>query len=318
MTSRTAARLLFLYPHCWRARYGQEFAALLEQHPFSFKTFFDVLLSAGETHMQAALSRECKQCNIVGSVWSALMMVVIAGLILYGMVDDSLLPAAMDQNPIFATSWKAVQAGCVLTVSAIVIAGLPLASSMVLDAVRERRRGVYLRLAIPFISAVALVAWMAVVLIFTGGHWAASPWAVALSRPDWPSNSVRWITGSVSSALLVLGCFASAVSISQVLRSSQFPDLRIMLPGVNLQVKPLSFAAAMVPWAAAGNFIMLTAVFVWGYIGNRLSTVVFHSSGGPLGLSGLASWILSTVIFGLAAAISAQATWRSRALSADR
>jgi hypothetical protein len=318
MTSKTAARLAHLYPRCWRTRYGQEFAALLEQHPFSFKTLVNVLWSAGEAHMQAAISHEYNQGIIVGSVWSAWMIAVVAGLIVYGMVDDSPLLAAMDQSSIFAASWKVIQAGCVLAVSAIVIAGLPLASSLGLYAVRERRRGVYLRLAIPFISAFALVAWMAAVLIFTGGHWAASPWAVAFSRPDWPSDSVRWITASISAALLVLGCFASAASISQVLRGSHFPDLRIAIPGVNILLKPLSFAAALAPWAAAGIFVMLTGVVVWGCLASRLSAMVFRSLSGPLGLSGLASWILSMVILGLAAAISAQAVWRSRALTADR
>lgn len=317
MTSKTAARLVRLYPRYWRTRYGQEFAALLEQHPSSFKTFANVLWSAGEAHMQAAISHERNQGIVVGSIWSAWILAVVAGLILYGMVDDSPLLAAMDQSSIFAASWKLIQAGCVLAVSAIVIAGVPLASSIGLYAVRERRRGVYLRLAIPFVSVFALVAWIAAVLICTGGHWAASPWAVAFSRPDWPSHSVRWITGSISAVLLLLGCFASAASVSQVLRGSQFPQLRIAFPGVTFQLNPLSFVAALVPWAAVGMFAMLAGVVVWGSIASH-PAMVFRSASGPLGLSGLASWILSTIILGFAAAISAQAAWRSRALTADR
>src|ERR1700761_4485322 len=124
------------------------------------------------------------------------------------MVDDSPLLAAMDHSSIFAASWMVIEAGCGLAVAAIVIAGLPLAWSIGLCAVRERRRGVYLRLAIPLISAFVPVAWMASVLILTRGPWAASPWAVGLSRADWPSEYVRWITGSISAVLLVLGCFA--------------------------------------------------------------------------------------------------------------
>lgn len=268
--------------------------------------------------MQAAISQKINQGIIVSSVWSAWMVAVVAGFILYGMVDDSPLLAAMDKSSFLAASWKLIQAGCVLAGSAIVIAGSPLVWSIGLYALHERRRGLCLRLAIPFVSAFALVAWMALVLIFTGGHWAASPWAVAFSRADWPSDSVRWITGSISAILLLLGCVASATSVSQVLRSNEFPDLRIAFPGVNVQVKPLSFATALVPWAAAGIFVMLTGVVLWGYIASRPSTMVFHSLSGPLGLSGLASWILSTIILGLAASISAQAAWRSRAFMADR
>jgi hypothetical protein len=312
MTSRTAARLVRLYPRCWRTRYGQEFAALLEQHPFSFKILANVLWSVGEAHMQAAISRERNHGIIVGSVWSAWMIAVVAGLILYGMVDDSPLLAAMGQSSIFAASWKVIQAGCVLAVSAIVMAGLPLALSIGLCAVRERRRGVYLRLAIPFISAFALVAWVAGVLILTRGHWAASPWAVAFSRPDWPSDSVRWITGSITALLIVLGCFASATSVSQLVRGGQFPELRFAFPGINVRVNPLPFAAALAPWAAAGIFVMLTGAVAWGYTASRQSALVFRSSSGPLGLPDFASWILSTVILGFAAAISARAAWRSQ------
>jgi hypothetical protein len=315
MKSRTAARLVCLYPRCWRRRYEKEFVALLEEHPLSLRTFANVLWSAGEAHVQDAISHQRNQGTIVGSVWSAWMIAVIAGLILYGLVDDSPLLAAMNHSAIFAASWKLIEAGCLLAVSAIVIAGVPLASSIGLYAVREGRRSIYLRLAVPFISIFALIAWMAAVLVFTGGHWAASPWAVAFSRPDWPSESVRWITGSISAVLLLLGCFASAVSISQVLRRGQLPDLRIAVAGVDVRVNPLSFAAALTTWAAGGIFVMLMGVVVWGSIAARL--MVFRSSSGPLGLSGLASWILSTVILGFAVAVSIKAAWRSLALPTE-
>jgi hypothetical protein len=104
MTSRTAARLVRLYPHCWRARYEQEFAELLEQHTLSFRTFVDVLWSAGEAHMQAATSLERSQGIIVGSVWAAWIIALVAGIILYGLVDDSPLLAAMAQSSIMAAS----------------------------------------------------------------------------------------------------------------------------------------------------------------------------------------------------------------------
>jgi hypothetical protein len=63
---------------------------------------------------------------------------------------------------------------------------------------------------------------------------------------------------------------------------------------------------------------MLAGAVVWGCSAIHISALVFRSLSGPLGLSGLASWILSTIIFGLAAAISAQAAWRSRTLTPDR
>jgi hypothetical protein len=290
---------------------------LLEQHPFSLKILANVLWSAGEAHMQAAISHERNQGIIAGSVWSAWIMAVVAGLILYGMVDDSPLLAAMGHGSIIAVGWKVIQGGCVLAASAIIIAGLPLVSSFALYAARERRAPVYLGLAIPLISAFALVAWIASVLIVTRGHWAASPWATPFSRPDWPSEFVRWITGTITALLFVAGCFATAACISRLLRCSQLPDLRIDLLGVKLRVNALSFAAALAPWVAAGIFAMLAGVIAWGCSAILLSASLFRNLSGPLGLSGLASWILSTIIFGFAAVISVRAAWRSRMLTAE-
>lgn len=318
MTSRTAERLVRLYPCGWRARYGEEYAALLEQHQFSFKILADVLWSVGEAHMRAAISHQRNKGLVVGSVWTAWMIAVVAGITLYGMVDDSALPAATNQSFIFAASWKMIQAGCALAILAIGVAGLPVASSIGLLAIRERRRSIYLQIAIPFISIFALVAWIAAVLVFTEGHWAASPWAVTFSRPDWPSDSARWITGSITAVLLLLGCFATAASISRVLRNSDLPHLRLASAGINIEIKPLSFASALAPWVATGIFVMLAGVLAWGCLAIRLSAVAFYGLKGPLGLSGLTSWILCMIILAFASEISTKAAWRGRHLSAAR
>lgn len=314
MTPVTAERLMRLYPRWWRRRYGREYTALLEQHPFSFTIVVNVLCSAGKTHMHTAMSQQRNQGIAAGWIWSAWMVAILAGLILYGMVDDSPLMTAMGHNAIFAGSWKLIQAGCLVAAAAVAAAGFPLFCSAVLAAVRERRRRIYLRLSIPVLCVLVLIAWIASVLIVTSGHWAASPWAVAFSRPNWPSEPIRWITGAVSAALLVITCMASAVSVSQIMRAGQFPELRISLSRFKLRLTPLSFAAALVPVAATGMLLMLSGAVVWGFMANRLA---FRATGGPLGLSGLTSWILSTTLFGFAAVMSAHAAWRSRTFPTD-
>jgi hypothetical protein len=315
MTPRTAERLVRLYPHCWRIRYGREYAALLEEHPCSFTILVNILWSAGKAHIQSAMSHQRIQSIAAGWIWSAWMLSILAGLILYGMVDDSPMVTAMVHSAIFAGSWKLIQAGCLLAAAAIAAAGFPILCSAVLAAMRERQRRSFLSLSIPVLSVLVLIAWIASVLIVTGGHWAASPWAVSFVRPDWPSEAIRWMTGAISTALMVTVCVTSAVSVSQIMRVGQFPELRISFSGLNLQIAPLSFAAALVPWAAAGMFLMLSGVVVWGISANALA---FRATFGPLGLSGLTSWVLSTILFGIAAAMSAHATWRSRTLNADQ
>ncbi len=42
--------LIRLYPQAWRKRYGEEFAALLEQHPFTWCDAIDLLWNALDAH----------------------------------------------------------------------------------------------------------------------------------------------------------------------------------------------------------------------------------------------------------------------------
>ncbi|GMV23469.1 MAG: hypothetical protein AMXMBFR57_34180 [Acidimicrobiia bacterium] len=46
--------LLRMYPHAWRERYGEEFSALLEQSPTSWRTFADVVIAAGAEWSRSA------------------------------------------------------------------------------------------------------------------------------------------------------------------------------------------------------------------------------------------------------------------------
>jgi hypothetical protein len=48
--------LVRLYPAAWRARYGDEFAALLEQMPLTLPVIWDVLCGAGEERWNGFLA----------------------------------------------------------------------------------------------------------------------------------------------------------------------------------------------------------------------------------------------------------------------
>jgi hypothetical protein len=252
MRAGSAIRLLRLYPSDWRARYGTEFAALLEDHSFSLKTFFNLLRSAMEAHMQAFKSNQREPVELCGWIWWAWMLAISGGMILYGMVDDSSFVTAMSRDSFFGGCWRGLEAGSLVAGSAIMVAGLPLAWSVLRYALHTRRSDILVRLAFPFSVMVVLTIWLAVVISWTGGTWGASPWAVPFSRPDWPPELFRWITGSITAALLIFGFAGSAMSITQAMRRSEFPDLRLTLPSIRLEFQPLRFAAALAPLAAMG------------------------------------------------------------------
>ena len=317
MTPAAASRLLRFYPSGWRQRYGSEFAALLEEHPFSLKTLIDVLRSATEAHMSPLNSSQREPAALGARVWCAWMLALPAGLLLCGMVDDSPLVAAMAGNSFLANSWNAIEAGCVLAGAAILLAGLPLAWSVLHYALQARRRDILLRMAFPLLATLQFATWVAAVMAWTHGHWGASPWAEAFSRPDWPAESFRWPTGVITAVLLLLWFAGSAVSIAQAMRRSGFPALRLALPGVRVELQPLRFAASLAKWAAAGIALMLVSVALWGWTASRQAGEAFRACRGPLGLSAPGTWLLSLILFSGAAVLSLRAAWRARGLRFD-
>jgi hypothetical protein len=50
--------LVRLYPRAWRARFEDEFTALLEQHSFHVRAAFDILIGAIDAHLYPQVHRE--------------------------------------------------------------------------------------------------------------------------------------------------------------------------------------------------------------------------------------------------------------------
>lgn len=326
MSPATAARLLRLYPASWRRRYGAEFAALLEDHPFSLRTIFNVASLALEAHMNALSSTEHRSAALAGRMWCAWMLAVAAGIALYGVVDDSPFMNAMHGNLFFRICWQGLEAGSLIAAAALALGGIPLVWSAIHYAVRGHRRDILMRLALPWIAAFFLVGWIAAVVACTGGHWAASPWAVTASQTGWPAPGVRprfhpgfhWISGSVSALLFVLLFAATAAGISQALRRSEFRELRIALPGAKLHIDPLRFAAWLAPCAVAGFAVMFVTVALWGISASRIASEALHAHYGPLGLTSFATWLGSLVLFGCATWLAVSASKQSRVLRHSR
>jgi hypothetical protein len=314
MSPATATRLLRLYPAQWRDRYGAEFAALLEDHPFSLRTLFNVLSLALEAHMNALSSTEQRGGALAGRMWCAWMLAVAAGIALYGVVDDSPFVSAMQGNLFLRSCWQGLEAGSLIAAAALALGGIPLAWSAIRYAVEVHRRDILIRLALPWVAALLLIGWVGAVVAWTGGHWGPSPWAVAGSEPDWPAAGFRWITGSVSAFLLVLLFAGSAASISQALRRSEFRELRVAQPGMELRLDPVRFAIWLAPCAVAGFAAMFVAVAFWGIGASRIASDALHAHFGLLGLTSFATWFGSLVLFGYATWLSVSAVKQSRVL----
>lgn len=238
-------------------------------------------------------------------MWGAWMAAIPAGMILWGMVADSPFVAAMQSDRLFFACWLAIQIGALLAGVAIALGGTPVAWSALSEAIVRRRRDILLSFALPTAAVAALIGWMAAVVIWTGGRWAPLPWTVQFSNPGWPAENFRWITGSVTAALLILALTASAVGVGRILRRSSLQDVNISVPGANLTLAPLRFAGFLAPLATVGFVLMFGGVLAWGLEAGH--NVAFHARLGPLGLTSAATWLISLSLFGVSVACSIRA-----------
>lgn len=95
-----ADRLAHLYPRSWRAHYGEEFAALLEQQPLSIRIVTNVLLGALDAHARRSaatgwllLEQRLVPCLwwILAGIggWAGLLVVMYAAFLRYGVSAGS-------------------------------------------------------------------------------------------------------------------------------------------------------------------------------------------------------------------------------------
>jgi len=91
---RLAVRLLRLYPHSWRDRYGEEVGALIAQHPVRTRSLLNLMLGAADawTHpglvrgTEQSLSLRVRTSHLVVMSASALFTLALIGL-LHGVHD---------------------------------------------------------------------------------------------------------------------------------------------------------------------------------------------------------------------------------------
>ena len=280
MSPRAAARLVRLYPPRWRERYRDEFTALLEDHPSSPRALLDVARGACRAHLESC-SRSAHPALALLCAW---IVACFAGMVLWETVDDTSLP--------LGAAWIGIETGAA-------IAGL--AAVAFAAALISRWRGVLRSLAIPFLLGIVVVVWIAAVLFATGGRWGASPWAVAMVSVDSPSAAVpaavRWLTASITAALLVAFFFAAAKSLGRVLR------VRDLTP-------PL--ARFIARGALAGFSIMTASVALWGIVALGVAASAMRQANGPLGVTTLTAWIACALLMLLATLLAL------RALAAER
>jgi hypothetical protein len=308
MRVHLARRLASLYPASWRARYGDEFAAFLEDHPATPSAILDIIGSAMLEQLRAArdFHMDSRQRTLVLMAF-AYLAAVAAGVNFYWTVNDTPLAAVMQSRVLLATSFRAVALGSLAAFAAVITIALPVTSWIGLEAFRTRRWRTVGRIFVPFGAALIVVIWLIAGSMATGRHWVATPWDVTGDWPapvEWPPLSIRWTMSSVTFVLLVCGLLSSAVAASQVVRESDLSRYR----GIWFRSTSMALAISIL--------VMTAGVAGWGWFAQQYAAGDFHSrNGGLFNSTNIASWAASCLVFAGASLTSCLAVRSQRRTS---
>lgn len=301
MNARLVRWLTSFYPSAWRARYGHEFTAFLEDQPATLAAILNVIGSAlleqlrtwGTFHMDA------RQRTLVLMAF-AYLAAVAAGVNFYWTVNDTPLGTAMRTHKDLSVSFRTVAFGSLVALAVVIAIALPITMSIVHDAINRRRWRTLGTIAIPFGAAFVVGMWLVAGTIVTGRHWIATPWDVTGDWPapaEWPPLAIRWTMGSVTFALLVCGLAASAAAASQVIRDADLSRYRASW----FKVASVALAASVV--------VMTAGIAGWGWLAQEYAAHDFHSrNGGLFNSTNIASWTASLVVFAVASAVALLST----------
>lgn len=152
--------LVRLYPEAWRARYGEEYAALLVAQPRSLLVLLDVLRGALDAHWHASwlggggmyMERRLRRCEVA---FFCAFMLFFVGFLPWGRVADPTptFAAAARLHPILGTLYRGVEVLTAVTLLIVALGGVPVLLASIFGAWRERDW----RTLRPFLGAVVLV-----------------------------------------------------------------------------------------------------------------------------------------------------------------
>lgn len=288
-----ARAVLGLYPPRWRDRYGEEFAALLTDlaAASSRAARARLIVSAASGALDARLNPPGGRTmpdrirRSIATVACAVVVFTIAGVGFQKMTEYPDFHAAARANAAIGASFDILRAAAILAGVAVLAGALPLAWSVVRQAVKGRRADLIRLLLVP---PAAVIGWLAIAKI------------VASLYPHPQVRSVANIAALVAIALL--GVAAAAASVWAVIAILRRADLapRLLRP----QVIPMAVLTACMA-------VVTGADISWGLALRAADSPLFHSDNGLVSTSVPPSWAGSVVVLAAATVVTAAATARA-------
>jgi len=248
------ALLLRLYPACWRARYGDEFQALLAERPLGQFDVADILLGALDAHLHlrglGAASQHAK--GFAMSLRIGGYAAILGGILwLVALVGNTINGSADSGSSVF---------GAALVTSIVVATAATLVALVGLSAFQSRRHPVlsWAAFAIPAIGAVlGLLGVVAMAVAedtesgFIGGlsAWAISTIGVtALVLGSALFAVATWLSGNLSrvaSALLFVGALLFVPAIGGAMGG-------VLPPALEYTILVIAIVAFPAGWMTLG------------------------------------------------------------------
>jgi hypothetical protein len=253
-TRPLARAALALYPPSWRARYGEEVHALLEQTgggpraaaSLAWRALPAWIWPPAHLYDRPARMRSSLATGLVA--WSFLtgLGLVFAQLTQF----QGLRPPG---HPAIPVAYAVFDAALALSVAAAGLGGLPLWLLMLRRAHRERRRRDLLYLLLPLIAPAAFLAVVRITVRLVGGADGVSPW---------------WFGVVTLAGFGLAGAAAAGPGLALRRLQPRGPALRLAAPAGGV-------AAAAAVTAAAAIVVAVTGLSLWarGFAGHQHATI---------------------------------------------
>jgi hypothetical protein len=278
--TRLARVALALYPPSWRARYGDEVHALVQESgslrdvaSLAWRALPAWIWPPAHLHDRPARMRASLSTGLLA--WSFLtgLGLVFAQLTQF----QGFHPAG---HPIIMVSYLVFDAALALSIAAAGLGGLPLWLLMLRRAYREHRRRDVAYLLLPLIAPAAFLAGLTVTVRLVGGANGVSPWwflvvtlvgfaaatlaaagpglAMRRLQPGGPALRLAATAGGVAAAAIVVAAAAIIAAVTGLcLWARGFAGYHhATVPGVYLALVVVAAAVTAVS-AASGTHIAL-------------------------------------------------------------
>jgi hypothetical protein len=291
-TRRLWARLaLRLYPRAWRDRFGTEFGVLLDETRATPSVLFDVLVAAVDAHLHPTGPRRrwplmierLRLSELV--VFASWVVFVVAGLAFQRMTEGAPYTGIAADHPTVQWTYLVVVAGAMLSLCAVIFAGLPIALAIARAAIAERHWRHVALLAVP---PAAIAIWVGLTAVFLA----------VVGTPS--GDAARIALFLVWVGVFVLAAVASTVAVSAAALVAEVDGAfyrRAARPA-------LLTAAAMV--------VVVAAILAWGVALAVAAPSTFWGSEGILGGSTVLTWLGVMAVMAGATMVAIRAAIRAR------